>query len=96
MRNELKTLDSPLDHLSDNHVIRFLASLQWDFTKAFEYIKNAEKLRKDYECTVLTETEFTDLSNQKAFVFSHNYDRMGHPILWIKLSNWTPSVSDEK
>ncbi len=42
MRNELKTLEPSLDHLTDNHVIRFLASLQWDFTKALEYIKNAE------------------------------------------------------
>ena len=42
MRIELETLNPPLGHLSDNHVIRFLASLQWDFTKAFDYIKKGE------------------------------------------------------
>jgi len=42
MRKELETSDPPLDHLSDNHVIRFLASLQWDFAKAFDYIKKGE------------------------------------------------------
>jgi len=45
---------------------------------------------------VLLESEFPDLLNQKAFVFSKNYDKMGHPIFWIKLSNWIPSVSDER
>ena len=53
MRRVLAELDPPLDYLSDNHVMRFLNSLLWEHEESLDYIKRAESMRIEYECTSL-------------------------------------------
>lgn len=57
-RDELKTEPAPLCCLSDNHVIRYLYSLRWDYDEAMSYIRNAEKMRQEYDCVSLDAEEF--------------------------------------
>lgn len=98
MRETLTTLEPPLDYLSDNHVMRFLNSLQWDFDEALRYLRDAERLRIEYDCNHLHlhVDEFQETIDSKAWVFNGCYDRVGRPIFFLRFENWNTAALDPR
>lgn len=96
MREHLKTEPYPLNCLSDNYVMRYLKSLQWDFDVALTYMRNAEEERRKYDCLLLREDMFIEELSWNAFNFTGCYDKVGRPILFLKWANWLPQTGTEE
>lgn len=86
----------PLNCLSDNHVIRTLYSIQWDFDLTLEYIRNGEKLRNEYDCLLLNRNMFEKELSWNAFIFNDYYDKCGRPVFIIRFGKWFPEPNSEK
>ena len=95
MRAQLENEEFPLNKLSDNHVMRFLQSLLWDFDETLSYLRNSENLRREYEVTVLYEEQFLEELSWNAFVYNGLHDRAGRPLFFIKWANWLPVAGTE-
>lgn len=90
MKEHLCNLGPPFSQLSDNHIMRYLQSLLWDFDQVLEYIQNGEKARQEFDCVVLREEEFVEELSWNAFVFNSCYDKVGRPIFWLRWGKWFP------
>ena len=62
---------------------------------ALEYLRNAEKLRTEFDCNLLREEMFITELSWNAFVFNNCYDRVGRPIFWLRIRNWRPETGTE-
>ena len=87
---------SPLNKLSENHVMRYLQSLRWEFDTTLEYMRNAEKMREDFDCKILREDMFITELSWKAFVFNGCFDRDGRPLFFLRFGNFFPEAGTEK
>ena len=61
MRRRLAEQDEPLDHLTDNCLLRFLNGYAWRFEPCLEGLINAEKLRTEFDCHFLREEMFANV-----------------------------------
>lgn len=60
IKNDLKYTEPPLDHLTDNHIMRFCNSLQWEYDSIIDYLIQAEQLRVEYDCVDMKPEEFQE------------------------------------
>ena len=88
MRELLATEPFPLNCLSDNHVMRYLQSLLWDFDITLQYLRDGEERRREYNSTVLHQEMFVEELAWNAFIFNGCYDKVGRPVFFLKWANW--------
>lgn len=93
--NDYMKLVKEQPHLSQitvNNHLRFLNGNKWDINKAFSFMMNAEKYRKDNKLDETTQ-EFIKPLVDMNYVKTWGHDRLGRPILWLKIKNYKPEAS---